>query len=89
MNGDKRADRILITAKGGARAWINEGARGAGGTYRDIGRIAGDAEVPPKDVRSADMDGDGKADFVRIGWTGVTHAWLNELPADYLATFHP
>ncbi|MFI0422568.1 GDSL-type esterase/lipase family protein [Spongiactinospora sp. 9N601] len=89
INGDKRADRILITAKGGARAWINEGARGAGGTYRDIGRIAGDAEVPSKDVQFADMDGDGKADFVRIGWTGVTHAWLNKLPADYFNTFHP
>ncbi|RBQ15126.1 hypothetical protein DP939_37640 [Spongiactinospora rosea] len=89
LNGDKRADRILITAKGGARAWINEGAKGAGGKYRDIGRIAGDAEVPPKDVQFADLDGDDKADFVRIGWTGVTHAWLNELPPDDFDTFHP
>ncbi|MDF5751901.1 NPP1 family protein [Spongiactinospora sp. TRM90649] len=89
INGDKRADRILITARGGARAWLNEGARGAGGKYRDIGRIAGDAEVPPKDVQFADMDGDGKADFVRIGWTGVAHAWLNKLPPDYFNSFHP
>ncbi|GII86139.1 hypothetical protein Ssi03_41290 [Sphaerisporangium siamense] len=89
INGDKRADRILITAKGGARAWINDGATGAGGAYRDIGRIAGDADVPPKDVQFADVDGDGKADFLRIGWTGVTHAWLNKLPANYFGTFHP
>ncbi|WP_204021056.1 NPP1 family protein [Sinosporangium siamense] len=89
INGDKRADRILITARGGARAWINEGARGAGGTYRDIGRIAGDAEVPPKDIQFADLDADGKADFVRIGWTGVAHAWLNKLPPDYFNSFHP
>ncbi|MFI0425147.1 GDSL-type esterase/lipase family protein [Spongiactinospora sp. 9N601] len=89
INGDRRADRILITAKGGARAWINEGPGGSGGTYRDIGKIAEDAEVPPKDVQFADVDGDGKADFLRIGWTGVMHAWLNKLPANYFATFHP
>ncbi|MFD4350385.1 FG-GAP-like repeat-containing protein [Streptomyces coelicoflavus] len=89
INGDRRADRILITARGGARAWINEGAKGAGGKFRDIGRIAGDAEVPPKDVQFADVDGDGKADFLRIGWTGVAHAWLNKLAPDYFKEFHP
>ncbi|SDH91685.1 Repeat domain-containing protein [Sinosporangium album] len=89
INGDRRADRILITAKGGARAWINEGATGAGGTYRDIGRIADDSGLPPKDIQFADLDGDGKDDLVRIGWTGVTRAFLNKLPANYFDTFHP
>ncbi|GAA0937943.1 hypothetical protein GCM10009560_47640 [Nonomuraea longicatena] len=28
-------------------------------------------------------------DFLRIGGTGVAHAWLNELPPDYFETFHP
>ncbi|MDJ1132990.1 GDSL-type esterase/lipase family protein [Streptomyces iconiensis] len=89
INGDKRDDRLLITAKGGVRAWINEGAKGAGGKYRDIGRIAGDSGLPPKDIKFADMNGDGKADFVRIGWTGVAHAWLNKLTAEDFKVFHP
>lgn len=89
INGDNRADRILITPRGGARAWINEGATGASGTYRDIGKIAADGDLPPKDIQFADLDGDGKDDFMRIGWTGVTHAWLNKLPANYFNSFHP
>lgn len=89
INGDKRADQILITAGGGARAWINEGPVGMSGTYRDIGKIAGDTGVPPEDIQFADLDGDGKADFLRIGQTGVAHAWLNKLEPDYFDTFHP
>jgi hypothetical protein len=89
INGDKRADRILLTAKGGARAWINEGAVGAPARERDIGKLAGDAEVPPQDIQFADIDGDGRADFLRIERTGVAHAWLNKLPATYFDTFHP
>ncbi|WP_147268040.1 FG-GAP-like repeat-containing protein [Spongiactinospora rosea] len=89
INGDDRADRLLITPSGGARAWINEGVKGGGGTYRDIGRITADPGLPPKDIQLADMDGDGKDDFLRIGWTGVTHLWLNRLPPSYFKTFHP
>ncbi|MEV8454645.1 protein kinase [Streptomyces sp. NPDC052095] len=82
LNGDARADRILVTAKGGAFAWLGEGDKGRGGTYKQIGRIAEDADVPPKDVQFADVDGDGRADFLRIGHTGITHAWLNRLKPD-------
>jgi molecular chaperone DnaK len=89
INGDKRADLILLTAKGGARAWINDGAVGDPAKHRDIGRLTDDAEVPPKDIQFADVDGDGRADFLWIEPTGVVHAWLNKLPADYFDTFHP
>jgi lysophospholipase L1-like esterase len=89
LNGDKRADRILITAKGGARAWINEGPTGASGKFRDIGKIADDSGLPSADIQFYDLDGDGKADFNRIGHTGVTHLWLNKLPPAYFTKFHP
>ena len=30
-------------------------------------------------VAAADVGGDGRADFIRTGHTGVTHIWLNRL----------
>lgn len=39
-----------------------------------------DKGLPPLDMRFADMDGDGRDDLVRIGWTGVMHIWLNKVP---------
>ncbi|MFB6500529.1 protein kinase [Streptomyces sp. NPDC002466] len=79
IDGDLRDDRVLITAEGGALAWINEGAKGAGGKFRKFGRIAEDSGVPPQEVRFADVDGDGRADFLRIERNGVIHAWLNKI----------
>lgn len=94
INADGKADQILITAKGGARAWINEGFTVKNGErfdpptlvgpkLVDIGQIATDKNVPPADVQFIDVGGDGAADFVRTGWTGVTHIWLNRLNPPY------
>lgn len=88
INGDGRADEILLTLKGGARAWINDGGIPSGNSVpetakpllRDIGEIMSDKGLPPLDMRFADMDGDGRDDLVRIGWTGVMHIWLNKVP---------
>ncbi|MDF5752424.1 FG-GAP-like repeat-containing protein [Spongiactinospora sp. TRM90649] len=88
LNGDERDDRILITPGGGARAWINEGPRGGFSHYRDIGKIADDSGISPFDVHFPDVDGDGKADFVRMTSDGRISAWINKLPADYFDAFH-
>ena len=90
LNGDGRADLILITAKGGANAWINRGLsfhydrdtaliHYTGMKLDNIGNIATDKNVPPQDVQFVDLGGNGRADFVRVGWTGVIHIWLNRL----------
>ena len=84
LNGDHKADLILITANGGANAWLNQyqgGSKGAPGTLvlHNIGEIADDKNVSPQDVLFVDVGGNGRADFVRTGWTGVTHIWLNRL----------
>ncbi len=85
LNGDGKADLILITADGGANAWLNVGLNVSGEVVlHNIGTIASAKDVPPADVQFIDVNGDGKADFVRTGWTGVTHIWLNNLsPADF------
>jgi lysophospholipase L1-like esterase len=82
INGDGKADLIRLTAKGGAYAWINQGfsvSPRASLKLHDIGRIAADKNVPPHDVQFVDVGGNGKADFVRVGWTGVIHIWLNRI----------
>ncbi|MFD8823401.1 protein kinase [Streptomyces sp. NPDC059605] len=79
IDGDLRDDRVLITAEGGALAWLNKGDKGAGGRFREIGRIAEDSGVPPQDVQLADVDGDHRADFLHIERNGVVHAWLNRI----------
>ncbi len=82
INGDGKADLILITAGGGANAWLNQNSDPLGGIHlHNIGSIAADKNVPPEDVQFVDVGGNGKADFVRVGWTGVMHIWLNRLTA--------
>ncbi|MFI0420252.1 FG-GAP-like repeat-containing protein [Spongiactinospora sp. 9N601] len=88
INGDKLDDRILVTPGGGARAWISE-REGLFARFRDIGKIAEDSGTSRFDVHFPDINGDGKADFVRMTSNGQVTAWLNKLPADYFRTFHP
>ncbi|MDF5756365.1 FG-GAP-like repeat-containing protein [Spongiactinospora sp. TRM90649] len=88
LNGDKRADRVVLDENLGVYAWINKGPKGLFDGWTELGYIANDPKVPVKDVQFADMDGDGKEDFVRIGWTGVAHVWLNRLPKEYFDTYH-
>jgi hypothetical protein len=77
LNGDGRADYIQLPVGGGIRAWLNKGADvpgGGGWTY--AGRI-GSAADPPQRVRFADVDGDGKADYLVVGDDGEVDAFLN------------
>ncbi len=80
LNGDGMADLILITAGGGANAWLNYFNKLENEVHLvNIGQIADDKKVPPQDVQFVDVGGNGRADFVRTGFTGVTHIWLNRL----------
>ena len=95
INGDGRADQIVLTAKGGARAWLNKGFSSAAGVdpldppriggviLQDIGQITSDKGIPTKEMQFVDVGGDGKADLARTAWTGRTYIWLNRLNPPY------
>ncbi|WP_405743419.1 FG-GAP-like repeat-containing protein [Streptomyces sp. NBC_01525] len=73
IDGDGRADQILITARGGARAWLNERGGKTRVHLKGIGEIVSDTKAPPEDIQFADVDGDGKAEFLYIEKMGVVH----------------
>ncbi|MEU2668045.1 FG-GAP-like repeat-containing protein [Streptomyces sp. NPDC007164] len=70
LDGNGRADQILITPKGGARAWLTHDPSCK--ALHDIGQIVPDPEtaIPPEEIQFADVNGDGLAEFLHVGKTG-------------------
>ncbi|GHC64318.1 FG-GAP-like repeat-containing protein [Streptomyces cinnamoneus] len=76
VNGDRKADYIAVDDKGGLHAWINNGGDGRGG-WNDWGMIAAGVGVTADKVRLADINGDGKADYIAVDDKGGLRVWLN------------
>jgi len=76
FDGDGRADYLLIGATGAVRVFFNKGGDGHGG-WTDGGQIATGTTTDAEQVRFADLDADGRTDYVVIGATGAVHAYLN------------
>ncbi|NAS26971.1 lipolytic protein G-D-S-L family [Herbidospora sp. NEAU-GS84] len=75
LNGDGRDDYLLVGEQGQVRAWINNRA-GQGGGWNHIGEIATGA-APRHQVRFADLNGDGRDDYLVVGDQGQVSMWLN------------
>jgi lysophospholipase L1-like esterase len=78
IDGDRDADYLVIGANGSVTAWTNNGGDGSGG-WAARGQIAaGVAGANPGNVRFADINGDGRADYLVVQPNGgpVT-AWIN------------
>ncbi|MFE3382345.1 FG-GAP-like repeat-containing protein [Streptomyces anulatus] len=71
LDGNGRADPILITPKGGARAWLTRDPS-CEVLHDDIGEIVKDPKIaiPPGEIQFADVDGDGYAEYLHVGPTG-------------------
>ncbi|MFF3005560.1 FG-GAP-like repeat-containing protein [Kitasatospora sp. NPDC057940] len=78
FDGDGRSDYLVIEDNGTVKVWLNRGGdqAGADGWY-GIGQIATGVTNDRTRVRLADLDGDGKADYLLINPDGSVNAWLN------------
>ncbi|MCJ1470335.1 hypothetical protein MMC07_008980 [Pseudocyphellaria aurata] len=79
IDGDGKADFLVVYDNGTVYCWLNEGANkqaGGGWLWNPQGQIASGIG-PGIGVRFADMNGDGKADLLWLGKIGNMIVWLN------------
>ena len=81
LNGDGRADYLVVNEDGSVQAWLNGGLTISGSTssinWMPQGTIAAGIGMPGSSIRFADLNGDGRDDYLAIGSSGAVHAYLN------------
>ncbi|MCM2387199.1 FG-GAP-like repeat-containing protein [Streptomyces albipurpureus] len=77
LNGDRRADFLAVNTDGGVDAWLNTPGSGGRPSWHSWGEIARAPGVPGDRVRFANVDGDGRVDFLGFGIGDSADAWLN------------
>ncbi|MFI1971492.1 FG-GAP-like repeat-containing protein [Streptomyces cinnamoneus] len=76
INGDGKADYLVVEDNGSVHGYVNNGGDGHGG-WIDQGIIATGTGAPGTKVRFADINADGKADYLVLDDNGSVHAWTN------------
>ncbi|GAA0369310.1 FG-GAP-like repeat-containing protein [Streptomyces blastmyceticus] len=76
VNGDRRADYLVVDGSGAVHAWLNDSSTGQD-KWTKAGVIATGTGAPVDQVRFADINGDGKADYLTVDDIGVIRAWVN------------
>ncbi|WP_380281970.1 FG-GAP-like repeat-containing protein [Kitasatospora purpeofusca] len=76
FNGDGKADYIVVNPDGSVDAWLNHGGDQVT-PWEPVGRIATGVTNRQDQVRFADFDGDGRADYLVIEDNGAVKVWLN------------
>ncbi len=75
FDGDGKVDYIVVNDDGSVRVLLNQGGDNNGG-WNDLGHVA-NGTGPASQVRFADMDGDGKADYMQVSADGAVSFWGN------------
>jgi len=78
INGDGLADYLWVAENGDATAYKNGGAKAGGGwLWYPLGIIVTGLGGTRATTRFADIDGDGRAEYLIVGPTGSLNAWFN------------
>lgn len=79
IDGDGRADYLVVYDGGAVKAWRNTGniLSSTGRKFEELGTIATGVGEPGSKVRFADIDGDGLADYLVLYDQGSLKAWRN------------
>jgi lysophospholipase L1-like esterase len=77
INGDGRADYLNVASDSSVTAWLNGGQGTSGWIWSPQGKIASGIGAPGDEIRFADVNGDGRADYLRIHANGAVTAYLN------------
>ncbi|MGW6007779.1 FG-GAP-like repeat-containing protein [Streptomyces sp. NPDC055210] len=83
INGDGKADYLQVDANSSVKAWLNHGPSSGGGDWgwAPQGTIASGVGTVGGNVRFADINGDGKADYLQVEPNSSVKAWLNHGPS--------
>ncbi|MFI2350382.1 NPP1 family protein [Streptomyces sp. NPDC019443] len=82
LNGDHRADYVKIFPDGSVRAALNTQQADGRIHWVDQGIIAPGVGQPGESVRFADMNGDGRDDYLILGAKGSSWSFLNTPGSD-------
>ncbi|MEU5977917.1 FG-GAP-like repeat-containing protein [Streptomyces sp. NPDC047315] len=77
FDADGRTDYLVVGTNGSVRALLNRGGDGRGG-WEDLGQVAsGSSQWTGDQVRFADVNADGRTDYLVVGANGNARALLN------------
>ncbi len=82
INGDGRDDYIWVHPEGSIEVWINQGQAAGGKTPANVGWwpqgvVATGTGSPGSRIKFADLNGDGRADYLIIDDIGGVDVYLN------------
>ncbi|MGW4212521.1 FG-GAP-like repeat-containing protein [Lentzea sp. NPDC004789] len=76
LNGDGKADLVVVNTDGSMTAWQNNGVL-AGGSWAAPVTVGNVGTTDQSRVRFGDLNGDGRDDLIRVNADGSLTAWQN------------
>lgn len=77
LNGDGRDDYLAVNKDGSVDAYVNGGGQPNHWIWYDYGRVAGGVGASGRNVMFADINGDGRDDYLAVGEQGRVDLHIN------------